>query len=266
MIGHLRFAWALLVAIVMLLLLLPLQLLALLVERLGWSVPAQHVPVLFHRTLLALGGVRLKLDGKIDPNRPLLLVANHLSWLDIVVFGAVGPVSFVAKAEMKGWPIFGSLARLQRTVFVKREERRNSHQQANEIAERLTAREIMVLFPEGTTTDGNMMAPFKTSLFEAAKIALKQSPVETALVQPASINYTHLHGLPICRAERPHVSWPGEIGLGESLIPIFQQGALDVTITLGEPILLDEATHRKTVARDALESIRSMLDSSQRDR
>lgn len=266
MIANLRLIWVFFLAIVVLVFLLPFQILALLLERLGWRAPAQYIPIAFHRALLAIVGVRLRLDGKLDRNRPLLLVANHLSWLDIVVFGAVGPVSFVAKSEMRGWPIFGTLAKLQRTVFVKREERRNSHIQASEVAERLTAREIMVLFPEGTTTDGNLLDPFKTSLFEAAKIALKQSPVETALVQPASIAYTHLHGLPICRAERPHVSWPGEIGLGESLLPIFKQGALDVCIRLGEPIVLTETSHRKTVARDAAESIRSMLDSSQVDR
>ena len=266
MIANLRLILVFLLAIVVLIVLLPLQLLALLIEKLGWRGPAQFFPMLFHRALLAIVGIRLHIDGKLDHHRPLLLVANHLSWLDIVVFGAVGPLSFVAKSEMRSWPLFGTLARLQRTVFVKREERRNSHIQANEVAERLTGREIIVLFPEGTTTDGNLLDPFKTSLFEAAKIALKQSPVETALVQPASIAYTHLHGLPICRAERPHVSWPGEIGLGESLLPIFRQGALDVRIRLGAPIVLTETTHRKTVARDAAESIRSMLDSSQVDR
>lgn len=266
MIANLRLAWVLLLGVLVLLLLLPVQILALLIEKLGWTAPAQYVPMLFHRALMAIVGIRLNLEGKLPKERPLLLVANHLSWLDIVIFGAVGPVSFVAKAEMSQWPIFGTLAKLQRTVFVKREERRKSHSQANEIADRLTAREIMVLFPEGTTTDGNLLATFKTSLFEAAKIALKQSPVETAVVQPASIQYTHLHGLPLCRAERPHVAWPGELELGESLIPIFKHGALDVTIKLGTPIILEETTHRKIVARDAVGSIRSMLDSSQVDR
>ncbi|MEP0944820.1 MAG: lysophospholipid acyltransferase family protein [Rhizobiaceae bacterium] len=265
MIANLRLVWILFVGVLVLLALLPLQFLALLLDRLGWSAPAQYIPMYFHRALLAIVGIRLHLEGKLPPDRPLLLVANHVSWLDIVVFGAVGRVSFVAKAEMSQWPIFGTLAKLQRTVFVRREERRNSHHQANEVADRLTAREIMVLFPEGTTTDGNLLAPFKTSLFEAAKIALKQSPVETALVQPASIQYTHLHGLPLCRAERPHVTWPGELELGESLIPIFKQGALDVAIRLGEPIILEDTSNRKIVARQAVESIRSMLDSSRRD-
>ena len=204
----------------------------------------------------------MSLHGKLEKERPLLLVSNHVSWLDIAVYGAVAPLSFVAKSEMSVWPIFGTLAKMQRTVFVRRQDRRNSHQQANEIADRLTACEVMVLFPEGTTTDGNRLEPFKTSLFEAAKIALKNSPVETAVVQPAAIEYTHLHGIPLGRAKRPHVAWPGELELPESFIPLVKTGALDVTIRLGDPITMTETCNRKTIARDATDRIRTMLDSS----
>ncbi|MEP1205747.1 MAG: lysophospholipid acyltransferase family protein [Rhizobiaceae bacterium] len=246
----------------MLLTLLPFQLFGLVLEKLGWPWLAGQVPALFHKLLLKIFGIRLHLEGRLIEDRPLLLVANHVSWLDIAVFGAIAPLSFIAKSEMSTWPIFGSLAKLQRTVFVRREDRRNSHQQANEIADRLTAREVMVLFPEGTTTDGNRLEPFKTSLFEAAKIALKKSPVETAVVQPAAIEYTHLHGLPLGRAKRPHVAWPGELDLPESFVPLVKAGALDVTIRLGDPIIMTETCNRKTIARDATNSIRTMLDSS----
>ena len=126
----------------------------------------------------------------------------------------------------------------------------------------MTAKEVMVLFPEGTTTDGNRLSPFKTALFEAAKIALLKSPVETAVVQPVAIDYSHLHGLPIARAERPHVAWPGEVGLAESVIPLVRKGALDVTVHVAEPIILTEQSNRKQIAAAATESIRSMLDSS----
>jgi len=261
-IANIRFAWVILVATILLLVLIPVHLIGLLLAKFGSTWLAGQIPALFHRLLLKIFGVSLRLQGRLVQDRPLLLVANHVSWLDIVVFGAVAPLCFVAKSEMREWPIFGSLAKLQRTVFVRREDRRSSHQQANEIADRLTAREVMVLFPEGTTTDGNRLEPFKTSLFEAAKIALKKSPVETAVVQPAAIEYTHLHGLPLGRAKRPHVAWPGELGLPESFVPLVKIGALDVTIRLGEPIILTETCNRKIIARDATESIRTMLDSS----
>lgn len=259
-----RFGLVVCLTAIILVFLIPLQLIALLLAKLGWTGPAGLIPVFFHRLLLKMFGIRLIRKGKLSRDRPLLLVSNHVSWLDIIVMGAVEPLSFVAKSEMRGWPLFGSLACLQRTVFIQREARRQSGHQANEIADRMTSREIMVLFPEGTTTDGNQLAPFKTTLFEAAKIALARSPVETAAVQPVAIAYTHIHGLPIGRSDRPHVAWPGEIGLGESLFPLVGEGALDVTVLVGDPITLTEASNRKVIAKNAADALRSMLDSSLR--
>ena len=252
----------LLLLVAILLLLLPFQLAALLLVKIGYNAPAACLPVVFHRLFLFLFDIRLDLVGAFPKDRPLLIVANHVTWLDIVVLGSIAPLSFAAKSEMKSWPVFGSLAKLQRTVFINRSRRSKAGQQVDDIANRMEERQIIVLFPEGTTTDGNQLAPFKTPLFEAAKIALNNSPVDTALVQPVSICYTKLHGLPIGRADRPHVAWPGEIGLGESFFPVLQQGALDVRVQLGVPIVLTEQSNRKIIARESVASIRSMLDSS----
>lgn len=257
--GHIRLIVVFGLAIVMLVVLLPIHLLALLFAKLGWVRPAGTIPVIFHRVLLKLFGVRLTVKGNLERSRPLLLVANHVSWLDIPVLGALAPLSFVAKSEMRSWPLFGNLARLQRTVFVERNLRRTAQIQANEVAERMTAREIMVLFPEGTTSDGNRLLPFKTPIFEASKIALAASPVEQAMVQPIAVHYTHLHGLPLGRADRPHVAWPGEVGLAESLLPLVARGALDVTLHLGEPIPLTETSNRKIVAAQSAQSIRDLM-------
>ncbi len=262
MIGKLRVALIFVSVMLSLAVLMPLQILVLLLEKIGIGGLAGFIPVLFHRLVLRLIGIRLHQKGRLSGERPLLIVANHVSWLDIVVVGAIAPLSFVAKAEMASWPLFGLLAKLHRTIFVKRERRRETSKQANDIANRMTAHEIIVLFPEGTTTDGNRLAPFKTPLFEAAKIALIASPVETAKVQPVAIEYSRLNGLPIGRSERPHVAWPGEIGLGESLIPLVREGALDVTLYIGEPILMEETSNRKIIAAQAASSIRDMLDSS----
>ncbi|MEE9313988.1 MAG: lysophospholipid acyltransferase family protein [Rhizobiaceae bacterium] len=259
MIGNLRFGLVVLAVFLILLILLPLHLIALLFAKLGWTWLAGLLPVIFHRVVLLLFGVRLTIDGRLAKGRPLLLVSNHVSWLDIIVLAAVAPLSFVAKAEMASWPIFGALAKLQRTVFIKREARRKAGEQASDIANRMSAREIMVLFPEGTTSDGHGLLPFKTPLFEAAKMALANSPVEEAIVQPVAIDYTHLHGLPLGRALQRHVAWPGEIGLGESLIPLVREGALDVTVHVGEPIALTESSNRKVIAAQAENSIRKML-------
>lgn len=265
--GHVRIVAVIAALVCVLLVLLPLHLLLLVLARL-WKAAggtglggrvSGFIPMVFHRAVLFCGDIRLTTTGKVSTERPLLLVANHVSWLDIVVLGAVAPLSFVAKAEMKSWPLFGHLAQLQRTVFVERDDRRRAGIQAGEIAARMTAREIMVLFPEGTTSDGMRLLPFKTPLFEAAKLALADSPVTQAMVQPVALHYTRLAGLPMGRAEMPHVAWPGEIGLGESLLPILAKGAMDVSVHFGEPLAMEETANRKKVAADAANAIRQML-------
>lgn len=258
-VGNLRVAVILFLSALTVIAFLPLQLFGLALAKFGYTSMAGWVPVYFHRTLLFLFGIRWKVVGKLSKERPLLIAANHVSWLDIVILGAIAPLSFVAKADMKSWPIFGQLAQLQRTVFVKREERRNVKHQASEIADRMTAREIMVLFPEGTTGDGHLLLPLKTPLFEAAKLALHDTPVVEAVVQPVALNYTRLHGLPIGRARKAHISWPGEIGLAESLIPILRTGALDVSIEVTEPLTLTEDSNRKLIAAQAASQIRERL-------
>ena len=240
---------------VLLLILAPLQLFGIYV----FPPLAKRIPVFFHRTLLRLFGVRLNVEGELEDGRPLLIVANHVSWLDIVVMSAVAPVSFVAKEEMASWPLFGQLAWLQRTIFVKRQERRKSAEQANQIAQRLLKRESMVLFPEATTSDGLKLLPFKTTLFEAAKLALIEAEVEEAYVQPIAICYTHLHGLKLGIADMGHVAWPGEIGIGEHLFPLVAKGALDVTVRIGPTVVLDHNSHRKSVAASAQDRIREMI-------
>ena len=204
-------------------------------------------------------GVRVHLDGNLAADRPLLIVANHISWLDIPVLSTVAPLSFVAKAEMASWPLFGWMAKMQRTVFVARDERRRAGIQAGEIAARLAALETIVLFPEGTTGDANALLPFKTPLFEAAKIALAETGLDHAHIQPVALHYSRLHGLPIGRADRPHVAWPGEIGLAESLLPIVRAGGLDVVLRFCEPLRVDRDLDRKAVATMARAAIRAKL-------
>jgi len=118
--GNVRLVVVLLLAGLWILLLTPFQLLGLI----GVKPLARWVPVLFHRGLIWMFGIRIRMDGHVAKAKPLMIVSNHVSWLDIVVLSTIGPVSFVAKSEMAVWPLFGQLAKLQRTIFVKRQERR----------------------------------------------------------------------------------------------------------------------------------------------
>ncbi|MBW3097656.1 lysophospholipid acyltransferase family protein [Pseudohoeflea coraliihabitans] len=247
-----------LVFLVLTLLLLPLQLLAI---ATGHEI-RRRLPRHWHRVMARTIGFRIAVRGAPADRRPLLLISNHVSWKDIIILGAITDVVFVAKSEVRTWPVFGWLARLQRSVFIDRQRRRTTGVQIGEMAARLTAGEILVLFPEGTTSDGNRTLPFKTALFGAATAALQAVPDRRVHVQPVSIAYLGLHGLPMGRYHRPVAAWPGDIPLAPHLLRVLQYGALDIEVCFGEPLAFDETTDRKRAARRLEAQITEMLAGS----
>jgi len=224
--------------------------------------PREKTPMIFHAAVCRLLGFRIHVHGEMAEGRPLLLTANHTSWTDIVILGSLRKMAFIAKAEVAKWPLFGMLAKLQRTVFIERERRGKTHHQASEIALRLAAGDAMVLFAEGTTNDGNRVLPFKTSLFGAAQVAIRDADVETVTVQPVAIAYTRIHGIPMGRAHRPLVAWPGDVPLGPSLIGLLKEGAVDVDVWFGEPVVIDGKSDRKALARTIEGRVRAMVQTS----
>lgn len=222
---------------------------------------ARRFPHWYHRQVCRLIGVRLTVDGAIDAGTPVLLVSNHTSWLDIPVLSAVAPVSFVAKKEVSRWPFVSSLARLQRTVFVDREKRSSSGEAASEILSRLACGDAIVLFAEGTSSDGNRVLPFKTTLFAAAKPTTKlgQPAVTNAQVQTVCIVYTRLHGVPLGRADRPSVGWYGDMEMTAHAWQLLKAGPLDVHISIGPPQPLDAFPDRKSLAAASEVKVREQL-------
>ena len=229
--------------------------------RFGFG-PRERTPMVFHTTVCRLLGFRIHVHGEMAKGRPLLLTANHTSWTDIVILGSLRKMAFIAKAEVAKWPLFGMLAKLQRTVFIDRERRGKTHHQASEIALRLAAGDAMVLFAEGTTNDGNRVLPFKTSLFGAAQVAIRDANVETVTVQPVAIAYTRIHGIPMGRAHRPLVAWPGDVPLAPNLIGLLKEGAVDVDVWFGDPVVIDAKSDRKALARTIEERVRAMVQTS----
>ena len=117
--------------------------------------------------------------------RPVLYVANHCSWIDIPVLSSITPLVFTAKSEIGRWPVVGLLARLQRTVFVDRSRRHATGDVNKEIASRMTDGDPVVLFGEGTSSDGNTVLPFRTALFGAVRDALGDGG--RVYMQPVSV-------------------------------------------------------------------------------
>jgi 1-acyl-sn-glycerol-3-phosphate acyltransferase len=218
--------------------------------RLRW--PARRkIPVLYHRTICALLGVRTHVVGTPSPASRLLIVSNHVSWLDISVLVSLAPVVFVAKREVAGWPLFGLLAKLNRSVFVDRERRTRTAAVNQEIAARLGDGDPVVLFAEGTSSDGNRVLPFRSSLIGAAQAGLAQANGEAApvIIQPLSIVYVGLDGVAVGRQHLPQIAWYGAMDLLPHLARIIRHGAIDVTVSWGAPIAVGPDSDRKALAR-----------------
>jgi lyso-ornithine lipid O-acyltransferase len=227
----------------------------------------RRIPVIYHRTLCAILGVKIRVVGTRMPEHPLLIVANHSSWLDIPIISAVAPAVFVAKSEVASWPIFGWLAKLQRSVFVDRNRRHRTADVNAEIAQRLAAGDPVVLFGEGTSSDGNRVLPFRTALIGSARDALAEAEhARRVWIQPMSLAYTRLLGLPIGRQHRNVVAWYGGLSLWPHLVGVCRRGAIDVVVTWGEPIAFDENTDRKEAARALETKVRTLTAGALRGR
>ena len=237
------------------LVLLPLQLIGI-----AFDLRLQRtIPHLYHRILCALIGVRIREVGARSRASPALILSNHVSWLDICVISALAPVVFVAKSEVAGWPVFGWLARLQRTIFINRQARHQTGAATREIAGRLLGGDAVVLFAEGTSSDGIRVLPFRSSLVGAVHHALGATTHHTHVtVQPMSLAYVGFGGVPMGRGLRERVAWYGDADLIPHLLHVLWSGAVDVTVSWGEATACDISADRKAIARDAEKSVRRM--------
>ncbi len=201
---------------------------------------SRRLPWVYHRILCKLLGMTIIIKGALPPN-PALLVANHISWLDIPVLSSVLPLSFIAKHEVSAWPLFGWMAKLQRTVFIDRDRRHATGTKRNEIAARLQNGDSLVLFPEGTSSDGTQVLHFKSSYFGA---------VERLDIAVVPITLTYLR--------RPtFYAWYGDMDLAPHLWAVIKSGPINVQIEFHEAL---PKSDRKTMAREAEVRIRSSLD------
>ncbi|MGY0777175.1 lysophospholipid acyltransferase family protein [Azospirillum argentinense] len=223
------------------LLLVPVQALAVAVR----SPLRFRIPRFYHRVCAAILGIGVVVRGERATDGPVLFVSNHSSYLDITVLGSVIPGSFVAKSEVAGWPFFGALAKLQQTVFVERKARSGVEKQRDELGARLDAGDSLILFPEGTSSDGNRTLPFKTALFAVAARRVGDRPLT---VQPVSIAPTRLDGIPMGIAFRPCYAWYGDMDLAPHLWTVFTLGRMTVEVEFHPPVTIDGFSSRKALA------------------
>lgn len=251
---------ALIILLSFMLFTLPLMLVQLLLRtvNVGW---ARQFPHWYHRQVCSLLGVTIHQRGEMAEDRPVLLISNHISWLDIPVLSAIAPVSFVSKEEVGTWPFISWLAKLQGTIFVDRTRPRKTGTSAKEIIERLRGGDHIVIFAEGTSSDGNRVLPFKTSLFAVAKPRGKDTHAmqHGIYVQTVAIAYTHQQGLPLGRRGRPIVAWYGDMEIASHAWELLKRGPLDVEVQIGAPVELDAFADRKELAAFTEKEIREAV-------
>jgi lyso-ornithine lipid O-acyltransferase len=261
MIGKIRIFLALGLVVAGSLVLVPLQILSM---KTGWW-PETIILKIWHRLIIRALGMRIHVKGTLSDKRPLLVASNHISWTDIMVLGSMVDVKFIARADMEGWPLIGMLSKLQRTVFIERERKRSSGDQASEIASRMAKGDAMVLFAEGSTGDGNAVLPFKSTLFGAASMAISEGAAEQVFIQPVAIAYTRLHGVPLGRRHRPISAWIGDEDLMPHLKVLMAEGALDVEVHFGEPIAFAKGSNRKETSKLMESQVREMMQAALAD-
>lgn len=195
----------------------------------------------YYRTICRVAGLTIRCQGQPARVGPRLLVANHASYLDVALLGSILDANFVSRADVARWPFIGWSARIQGTLFIERVAR-NARQHRDGIAARLSKGESLVLFPEGTSSDGQRVLPFKSTLFSAAELTVDKQPVQ---VQPVSIAYTKLDGVPMGRYLRPFFTWYGDMTFWRHLWQMLSLGSATVVIWFHEPVTLAEFTNRK---------------------
>ncbi len=227
----------------------------------GWGVVASG----YYRVLCALLRIRVRVVGEPVHHRAVLFVSNHVSWADILVIGSLGPVAFVSKSEVADWPLVGTTARLQRTVFVDRSRRHQTGDAIAEIVKRLASGTSVVLFAEGTSSDGNRVLPFRSALVGAVKEAGARAE-SGILIQPMSICYTGLHGIPMGRQHRPLVAWYGDLDFLPHIKAFIERGAIDAVVSYGDPVAADGTADRKAMAKSLEGAVRKITAATLRGR
>lgn len=202
------------------------------------------------QSLLDMLGVVLHVHGEIPHERaqPAMLVANHVSWLDIYAINAAMPVRFVSKSEVRGWPVIGWLSAKTGTLFIERARRRDTARINHEIAAAMQSGDVVAVFPEGTTTDGSQVLRFHSSLLQPALLA-------EAHVHPVALRYERNDGSLCVEA-----AYDGDKSLWDTLSLIVSQPLIHAHVWFLEPLPAGPA-HRRTLAEAAHRLIADRLQS-----
>lgn len=203
-------------------------------------------------------GISVVSRGARPQGAHVLLVANHVSWTDVLALGSLAPICFLARHDLAGWPVLGALAQVYGTLFVERGRQRQIPAVNKQMAERIEAGEIVALFPEATTSDGTRLRPFSAVHLAAARDLLRRRPdIGQVAVAPVAIAYTHACGLPLGRAGRSRWAWYGDTGFAPHLLDLARSGGITCQVSFLGTVAYDVGAQRKSICRAAEAAIRT---------
>ncbi len=222
----------------------------------------QRLVILCYKGLLHITGIRLQVHGEASPARPMLLVTNHLSYMDIAILGSQLPVRFTPKSEIADWPVIGGICRLTNAVFIDRRTEK-IRDMAENIKNALSEGAIVCMFPEASTGNGLHMLPFKSGFFSLAEENVEGSEV---IVQPAAIVYTRISRLPIDSTQWPSIAWYGDMDLLPHMKELMRLGPIDVELVFLPPMSISEYGNRKALAEACQETIAAAVEEARQRR
>lgn len=233
---------------------------SMLIQAICLALPGKakvHFPRFFWGRFAAALGLDLRVVGELaskSTHRPVIFVSNHSSWVDVPVVGAVLPGCFVAKNDIEGWPVVRTIARLGRTVFVSR-QRGSTARERDAMQALLSSGDNLILFPEGTSSDGSRVLPFRSSFFAVAQAKGIDDPERRTLIQPVSVVYDRLNGLPAGRSSRPVFAWYGDMDIASHFWRMTQHLDMRVTVLLHAPLEPATFPDRKSLSQAVWQTV-----------
>jgi len=228
-----------------------------LISRSPWF--DNHIPRWFHWFGATFIGMKVNVIGTPSTNRATLIVSNHVSWTDIVAIGSKADVTFVAKSEIEHWFFVGFMASLTRTLFVDRKKRSDAKRVSEEMGKRMASGGAVLLFAEGQSDIGTHVLPFRSALIGAVQHAMEAAGAGEVMIQPLTVAYTRLQGLPVGRTDRSFIAWIKSKSVKQNITEILTGGTREVTLAFGEPRPMAAGMDRKKLAKETEAEVRRML-------
>jgi 1-acyl-sn-glycerol-3-phosphate acyltransferase len=211
---------------------------------------------IFHSGCCRLFNLHCTVRGELSAALPTLFLSNHVSYLDVFVLGKYVPAFFIAKSEVANWPILGWLAKVQNTLFFERNSKKVRHQM-KVMSDHFDQSGNLILFPEGTSTEGEHVQPFKSSLLQSAESSIKE-----VFIQPVTIVYKSYRGAMMSRDVRDQYAWYATMPFASHFFNVLGMGKAEVELIFHKPVTLNAFSSRKECAQYCFEQVSSGLSES----